>query len=128
MFTYLLPLPTEATTEKTHLHGPTPSHVPLKTTNYSRKLDSCIRTHHRQPRKQTEGQENLKQEGGIGSLTTATISKNFDSFKLTRLLSNRFRVFDVICVALLVKQERLSRSRNQHKHVAIVEPVDDSCM
>ena len=33
-------LPTEATTEEKtrYLHGPTPSHIPLKTAKYSRKF------------------------------------------------------------------------------------------
>lgn len=34
----MLTLPTEATAEKMNWYGPTPSHVPLKTTNCSARL------------------------------------------------------------------------------------------
>ena len=45
----------------------------VKITNYSNKLDSCIRTHHGQRRRCREGQKNLEWEETIGSLTFATI-------------------------------------------------------
>ena len=68
--------------ENEHLYRPTPSHVPLKTMNYSRKFRFL---HHDTHIINTEGQmaakrrqENLKWEGVIGSLTFATIEVNFD--------------------------------------------------
>ena len=65
---------------------PAPSHVLLNTITSSSKLDSCIKTHYSQHRRQREGQENLEWEEVIGSLTCAAIEVNFDSLKPTRLL------------------------------------------
>ena len=48
-------------------------------------------------------QENLKWEGVTGSLTSA-IERKLDSETDMDALSNRFRVFDVTCVTLLVNQ------------------------
>ena len=66
-------LPTEATTEEKtrYLHGPTPSHIPLKTAKYSRKfgfmhLDTSLST---QVAKM--GQKNLRREGVTGSPMSA---------------------------------------------------------
>ena len=61
------------------MSGPKPSHVPLKTTNYSWKLDCGIQTRHSQHRQQAEGQENLEWERAVGSLMSATIELDFDS-------------------------------------------------
>ena len=60
-------------------------------TNYSSKLDSCIKTHNSQHRRQREGQENLEEERVTGSLMSAIIEVKFDSFKLTRLFSRGFQ-------------------------------------
>ena len=68
MAALMLPLPTESATED----GLMPSHIPLKTTHSSSK------THHSQQRQRGAGQDNLKWEGVIGSLTSATIAVNFE--------------------------------------------------
>ena len=65
---------------------PAPSYVLLNTITSSSKLDSCIKTHYSQHRRQREGQENLEWEEVIGSLMSAAIEVNFDSLKPTRLL------------------------------------------
>ena len=53
------------------------------------------------------------------------------------VLSGQFRVFDVTCVALLVKKKKkkgggggggFSRSENKHNPIAISQAVDDSRM
>ena len=81
----LLTLPTQATFEWepndtvfSRLTYHVSSHLPLKTTHYSSKLDSCIKTPHSQHRGQREGQENLEWERVIGPLTSATMEENLN--------------------------------------------------
>ena len=94
-----------------HLFRPVPSHIPVKITNYSNKLDSCIRTHHSQRRQRREGQTFFEWEETIGSLIFATIRELwlFETEKAAvtwcQMVPSQSQVFSVTCIALLVKQD-----------------------
>ena len=91
----------------------------------------CNRTHHTQQRAK-RGQNSLIWQGVTGSRVSAiaNIKVNFESVKLTRLLScgvqSAWRFWrHVRCIT---DQTRVSWSNNKYVQVAILEPFDDSCM
>ena len=70
-----------------HLYGPTPSHLPLKTTNYSRQHGFIIKTHHNQHRWQRADTTISTGNGSLGHRQSATVATNFE-LKQPRLLSH----------------------------------------
>ena len=71
------PLPREATTEDKTNISTTPSYVPLKSTNYSRRFGFMHQDTSQSTQTVNGRLENLECEGVVGSLRSATIKVNF---------------------------------------------------
>lgn len=112
--------------ENEDLYRPTPSYVPVKCINCSRKSGFTYQDTSLSIRTAKKRQGNLERELGLTDIrcNRRKLHDWTTSLKLTQLLSHgvQFRVFNLTRVAVLVNKG-LSRSKNKHKPIGISEAV-----